>query len=147
LIRNCYFTNHILLHGVGKEFMNSEYHGIILNISQKDKSIFHRLQVIGIKKVLLGLITAYKIRIDSNQISETIANIQGNMAVNIGPFKQGFYAHFYRDNELIIAYKDKLFNITTDHATWTEAILYGKSLNIAERQLDFMPCKFENETY
>jgi hypothetical protein len=127
--------------------MSGEYHGIILNISQKDKLIFHRLQVIDSKKALLGLIRVCKIRIDSNQIEEVIANIQGNMTRNIGPFKQEFYAHFYKDNELIIAYKDKLFKVTPDHATWAEAISYGKSLNIAEKQLDFIPCKFENETY
>lgn len=127
--------------------MSSEYHGIVLNISQKDKSIFKCLQVIGRKKALMGLITFYKIKIDLNQIDDVIRNIQSNMACSFGPIKQEFYAHFYRANELIIAYKDKLFNVTTDRTTWAEAISHGKSLNIMEKQLDFTPCKFEDETY
>ena len=127
--------------------MSGEYHGIVLNISQKDKSIFNRLQVIGKKKALMGLITFYKIKIDSHQIDDVIRNIQSNMARNFGPIKQEFYAHFYRNNELIIAYKDKLFNVTTDRTTWAKAISHGRSLNIMEKQLDFTPCKFEDETY
>ena len=127
--------------------MNNEYHGIVLSISQKDKSIFRGLQVIGSKKALLGLITFHKIRIDSRRIDEVIANIQVNMAGNIGPIKQEFYAHFYKDHDLIIVYRDKSFKVTTDRSTWAEAISYGRSLNILEKQLDFSPCTFEDETY
>jgi hypothetical protein len=127
--------------------MSGEYHGIVLNISQKDKSIFKRLQVIGRKKALMGLITFYKIKIDLYQIDDVIRNIQNNMVRSFGPIKQEYYAHFYKDNELIIAYKDKLFNVTTDRTTWAKAISHGKSLNIMEKQLDFTPCKFEDETY
>ena len=127
--------------------MSGEYHGIVLNISQKDKSIFKRLKVIGKKKAMMGLITFYKIKIDLYQIDDVITNIQSNMARNFGPIKQEYYAHFYKDNELIIAYKDKSFNVTTDRTTWADAITHGKSLNIVEKQLDFIPCKFEDETY
>jgi hypothetical protein len=127
--------------------MSDEYHGIVLNISQKDKSIFKKLEVIGSKRALLGLVTFYKIRIDSNQLDEVISKIQTNMSGHIGPVRQEFYAHFYKNNDLIIAYKDKLFRITTDRTSWVEAIAYGRSLNIVEKQLDFTPCKFEDETY
>ena len=127
--------------------MSDEYHGIVLSISQKDKSIFKGLQVIGSKKALLGLITFYKIRIDSHQIDNIITNIQGNMARNIGPIKQEFYAHFYKDTELIIVYRDKSFRVTTDQATWANAISHGRSLNILGKQLDFTPYRFEDETY
>jgi hypothetical protein len=130
-----------------EELMSGEYHGIVLNISQKDKSIFKRLDVIGNKRALLGLVIFYKIRIDLHQIDEVISIIQSNMGSNFGPIRQEYYAHFYKDNELIIAYKDKSFNVTTDRATWAEAISHGKSLNIVERQLDFAPFKFEDETY
>jgi hypothetical protein len=127
--------------------MSDEYHGIVLNISQKDKSIFKWLQVIGCRKALLGLITQYKIRIDLDQIEGLITDIQSNMANNIGPFKQEYYAHFYKDTELIIVYRDKSFKVTTDRSTWAEAVSYGRSLNILEKQLDFTPCKFAEETF
>jgi hypothetical protein len=127
--------------------MSDEYHGIVLNISQRDKSIFKRLQVLGSKRAMMGMVTFYKIGIDLHQIDEVISKIQANMNSNIGPVRQQFYAHFYRDSEMIIAFKNKAFKVTTDPTTWAEAIRYGKSLNIAEKQLDFTPCKFEDETY
>lgn len=127
--------------------MSNEYHGIVLNISQKDKTIFKRLQVIGSRKALLGLITFYKIGIDLDKIGEVIKDIQSNMASNFGPIRQEFYAHFYKDTELVIVYRDKLFNVTTDRETWAEVISYGRALNILEKQLDFTPCTFEDETY
>lgn len=127
--------------------MSDEYHGIVLSISQKDRSIFKGLQVIGAKRALLGLVTFYKIRIDLRELDEVVSKIQANMSSNFGPVSQQFYAHFYRDNELIIAFRDKSFKVTTDRTTWAEAIAYGRSLNIVEKQLDFTPCRFEDETY
>lgn len=52
---------------------SNEYHGIIVNISQKDKSIFKKFQIIGIKKVLFGLIILYKVRVCNNEINDVIA--------------------------------------------------------------------------
>ena len=51
-----------------------------------------------------------------------------------------WYAHFWNDDSdsMIIVYKDKLFSITKSNpATWTEAIAYGKELNIPEEQFNF----------
>lgn len=127
--------------------MNDKYHGIVINVSQKDKSIFNGLRIIGSKKLFLGIIKFYKIEVDSRQKDEVIASLQKNMSNNLGPFKQEFYAHFYRGTELIIVYRDKTFCVTTEEATWKEAIEHGRSLGIAEKQLDFKPCKFEEETY
>jgi hypothetical protein len=58
-----------------------------------------------------------------------------------------FYCHFYRDDELIVVFKKKMFRVKTDPATWQEVITYGKSMGIPAKQLDFQPCRFDDETY
>jgi hypothetical protein len=60
---------------------------------------------------------------------------------------QEYYAHFYRGRELIIVYRDRVFRVTTDPATWKAAIEHGRELGIAERQLDFSPHRVEDERY
>ena len=126
---------------------HNEYHGIIVNLSQKDKSIVKNLNVIGRKRVLFGLITLYKISVNENAIDKVIIEVQKNMNDRILFKKQEFYAHFYRNNELIIVFRDKIFKVTPDPTTWGEAVRHGRLLNIADGQLDFIPNRFEDETF
>lgn len=127
--------------------MDSDYHGIIMNHSQKDKSIFEKLNVIGKKNVFLGLVVFYKIKVDEDALNHTIKIIQENMASKLFFKKQEYYAHFYRNDELIIVFRNKIFNVTPDKNTWLDVVEYGKSLKITEKQLDFIPNRIENETY
>jgi hypothetical protein len=69
------------------------------------------------------------------------------MARKILFLKQEFYAHFYRDNGIIIVFKEKIFNVTVDKNTWKAAINYGKTININEKQLYFIPNRFEDEEF
>jgi len=116
------------------------YHGIIIDKSQKDKSIFERLKILGSKTSSKGWIL-YKIEVNPEEINKIIQELQQNMIS--GPY----YCHFYRNNELIVVFKEKIFRITPDKSTWKEAIEYGRSSGIPEKQLDFYPCKIEDETY
>jgi hypothetical protein len=118
----------------------NKYHGIIVNISQKDKSIFDELKILSSKKSSKGWIL-YKIEVDQEKIEKVIKKLQQNME------PEPFYCHFYRDDELIVVFKEKVFRIMPDKSTWKEAIEYGKFLGIPEKQLDFFPCKIEEETY
>lgn len=61
--------------------------------------------------------------------------------------RQEFYAHFYRNDELIIVFRDRVFRITPDKATWGEAREHGRQLGIIEKQLDFIPNRFMDEIY
>ena len=114
------------------------YHGIIVNVSQKDKSIFDRLKIIGEKKSLGWIL--YKVEVKPGEIKKKIKEFQENMV-------EGFYFHFYINNELIVVFNKKVFYAKTDKSTWDGIIEYGKSLKIPEKQLDFFPCKEEDETY
>ena len=123
------------------------YHGIIVNLSQKNKSIFKRLNIVGVRKVLFGIIKIYKIDTSEKEINELIQEIQMNMSKSILMINQEFYAHFYRKNELIIIYRNKIFSVTMDKKTWEEAIKYGRSIGIKEKQLDFIPNRIEDENF
>ena len=124
-----------------------EYHGIVMDASQKDKSIFERLDVIGRKKVALGAVCVVKLRVKSADLEKTISDLRANMADRFLALFKNFYVHFYRGDEVIAAFKDKVFHMTTNKSTWNEAIVHGRGLGIPERQLDFFPCRIGDETY
>jgi len=115
-----------------------EYHGILVDMSQKDKSIFNNLKILGQRKA--GGWVLYKIGVDPKKINKTLEQLQENMV-------DGFYFHFYKDEELIVVFKEKIFKVSIDKSTWKEIIGYGKSLKIPEKQLDFYPCRIEDEKY
>ena len=118
--------------------MNKMYLGYIIDKSQRDKNIFSQLTISNQKKVWLGFITIYEIKVNADDINSLIRKLQENMVTHIAFVKQEFYVHFYCENELIVVFKEKVFHITTDKITWTEAIAYGRSLGIREKQLDFL---------
>lgn len=117
-----------------------EYHGIVIHESQKYKSIFKNLRILGERIAKDEKRTLYKIAVGAEGLENTILFLQNNML-------PGYYFHLYRNGELIVAFKEKIFRINTDKSTWKEAIEYGKSLGIPENQLDFFPCHIEDETY
>ena len=126
---------------------NKEYHGIIINISQRDKSIFKTIDILGKRKYLFGLLILYKVKVASNKLADVIKALQNNLSDRILFKKQEFYFHFYRDNELIIVFRDEIFKVSPDKSTWLEAIAHGRQLKIADKQLDFIPNRFEDENY
>ncbi len=114
------------------------YHGIIVDESFKDKEELKKLKIIGSKKS--GAWVLYKISFPSSSLNRVIKFIQKNM-------KERYYAHVYLDKRLIVIFKKKIFNITTDKASWKDAIKCGFNIGIPEKQLDFCPCRIEDETY
>ena len=126
---------------------NKDYHGILIKQSQRNKFIFKQMNIIGKKKVFFGFVVLYKISASPEKLDDLIQSIQENMAKRMLFAFQEFYAHFYRDSELIVVFRDKVFHMTTEKSSWEDAIAYGKSLGIIEKQLDFTPNRIEDETY
>ncbi|MBN1532921.1 MAG: hypothetical protein JXA20_09685, partial [Spirochaetes bacterium] len=108
----------------------SEYHGIIVSLSQRDRSIFKRLEIVGRKRVLFGLVTLYKVRVRHEALEAVIRELQGNMARGVLFRRMEFYAHFYREHELVIVFREKTFAVSPDPATWTGALAFGRTLGI-----------------
>ena len=115
-----------------------EYHGILVDVSQKNKSIFNNLKILGQKKAWGWIL--YKIGVEPKKFDKTLKQLQENMV-------EGFYFHFYKNEELIVVFKEKIFKVKTDKSSWKDIIKYGKSLKIPEKQLDFYPCRVVDEKY
>jgi len=119
-----------------------EYHGIVIDKSLKDKKIIKKLNVIGSKKSTSNKLLQLKISFPEEKLNEMIKFIQENLVT-----KEKYYAHFYKGNEVIVIFKDKVFYVSTDKSTWKPIIHYGLSLKIPREQLDMKPCRIEDETY
>ena len=114
------------------------YTGYIIDKSQRDKKIFKNMVITNRKTTWLGLVIIYEVQVDADYIDLMIKKLQDNMVTHIGFIKQEFYIHFYCGEELIVVYRDKVFHITADKTTWTEAVEHGRKLGIIEKQLDFL---------
>lgn len=117
---------------------DKNYIGYIIDKSQKDKKIFEKLKITNQKTIWLGLITIYEVEVREKELDKVIKQLQRNMSDHIGLKKQEFYLHFYNHDELIVVYRFKKFTATSDKFTWQEAQNYGRSLGIADKQLDFL---------
>ena len=84
--------------------------------------------------------TLLRVGVDEKSIDKVVKLIQHNLFPK-------YYAHFYKRNELIVIFPKKIIRMTTSKKTWNEAVEYGKSVGIPAEQLDFFPCRVEDETY
>mgnify|MGYP001585157304 CR=1 FL=1 len=49
-----------------------------------------------------------------------------------------YYAHFWNGDNVLVVFRNKQFEIKySDKVTWRDAIEYGKSIGIPDKQLDF----------
>lgn len=96
------------------------------------------MKITNQKTIWLGLITIYEVEVREKELDKVIKQLQRNMSDHIGLKKQEFYLHFYNHDELIVVYRFKKFTATSDKSTWQEAQNYGRSLGIADKQLDFL---------
>lgn len=118
----------------------TEYHGIIIKEGLKDPSILGKMKILGRKRT--GEWTLLRVKVNENKIKEAIRSVKKNLLTN-----PVYYTHFYRDEELIVVFPEKVFHLTPNKETWKPAVEYGKSVGIPEEELDFKPCRFAEETY
>ncbi|WP_448060794.1 hypothetical protein [Cellulomonas hominis] len=50
-----------------------------------------------------------------------------------------WYAHFFRDDRLVVVSSDRVFIVTTDDGSWSDVVEYGRRRGIPDEQLDFEP--------
>lgn len=120
--------------------MTDEYHGNLLDTEFKDPSFLNRFRIFAKRKSERNPWTMYGVIVPSERIEDVIKETQENLLTNAP-----YYAHFYKDGELIIVYKERVFRVTSDRLSWGEAIEYGRSLRIPDDQLVFAPNRFEDE--
>lgn len=115
------------------------YLGIIVDHSFKNKEYVRKLQVLASRSI--GSWRLLLIEVEEEKLAEQIQSLQENM-VDIQV--KCWYAHLFRQQELIVVYQDRMFPVTVQPNTWGEAIQYGLANGIPEEQLDFQPC-FKSE--
>lgn len=120
--------------------MTLEYHGNFLDTEFKDPIFLNKFKVFAKRKSERNPWTMCGVVVPEDKIEEVIQEVQANLLPNTP-----YYAHLYRDDELIIVFKEKVLRVTTDKSTWGEALEYGSSLGIPENQLDFAPVTFQDE--
>jgi hypothetical protein len=129
--------------GLGPERNTSaEYHGIIIRESLVDQSVLNVVRILGQRKG--GEWTLLRVAVASRRIEGTINRMQQELKVVDGV---PFYAHFYRKEELIVVFPRRVFRMKPERGTWGPAVSYGRSLGIPDDELDFNPCRFEDETF
>lgn len=119
----------------------SEYHGIVIKESLKDQSVLNKTKILGRKKSVKW--TLLRVSVNENKINEVVGLVQKSLVTE--PAR--YYAHFYREGKLVVVFPKKIFFLTPKMETWRPAVDYGKSLGIPEKELDFKPCRFEEETF
>jgi phosphoribosylformylglycinamidine (FGAM) synthase PurS component len=80
----------------------SEYHGIIIKEGLKDHSILGQMKILGMKRT--GEWTLLRVEVSENKIDEVVKIVRRNLLTN-----PVYYAHFYRDEELIVVFPKKSF--------------------------------------
>jgi hypothetical protein len=118
----------------------SEYHGIIIKEGLKDQSVLNTMKILGQKKGRQW--TLLRVSVNENKIDEVVGLVQKSLVT-----EPTFYAHLYRERRLIVIFPKKIFYLTPKKETWKSAIDYGKSVGVTEKELDFKPCRFEEETF
>lgn len=120
--------------------MSQNYHGIILDAEFKDPKFADQFQIFAKRRSRNNPWILYGVAVEPSKIKKIIRQIQENLKINAP-----YYAHFYRDGELIVVFKEKVFRITQDKSTWANAQKYGRSLGIPKEQLNFFCVSFNKE--
>lgn len=122
--------------------MLSEYHGIVIKEGLRDQTALKNMRILGQKKSPDW--TLLKVGVDCSEIEDVVRLVQANLiTVDTVPF----YAHFYRGEELIVIFPERIFHITPDRGTWDPVVNYGNSKGIPAKEMDIRPCRFEEENY
>jgi hypothetical protein len=122
--------------------MEREYHGIVIKESLSDQSVLKAMTLLG-EQHSDGW-TLLRVEIGGARIDEVLKRVKASLLTEDGV---PYYAHFYRGDELIVVFPEKVFYVTPNTETWRTVVDYGVSKGIPRDQMDIKPCRVEDETY
>lgn len=106
----------------------SVYTGIIIEESLIDSKYINGIEITKTEIAHKGKWTLRTVNITKEKIQYLSSKIKSN----------SYYMHFWDNRNIILAFKDKIFEIDyDDKGTWKNAIDYGISIGIPKEQLDF----------
>ncbi len=112
----------------------ADFLGIVIDQSLLNKDFINHMDVVARRQV--GAWGFLLVSVPKQEMHTRIAALQQSM-VDIK--EGGWYAHFFRDDELIVVYQDRVFHTTVDPETWSPSIQHGLNNGIPREQLDFTP--------
>jgi hypothetical protein len=86
-----------------------EYHGIIVKQGLRGPSILSKMETLGKKKA--GKWVLLRVSVSESRIKEVIGLVQKCLVK-----EPAYYAHFYQE-ELIVVFPEKIFQLTPDKRT------------------------------
>lgn len=109
------------------------YTGTIVEESLIDNRYLNNLSIIGVRISSTDIAAdrwhMYKVTITEDQIKD--------LANQLKP--EQWYMHFWNGDDVIAVFPGKVFRFNySDKTSWSDAVNYGKSINIPEEQLDFL---------
>jgi hypothetical protein len=105
------------------------YKGTIVENSLADRNILKRVKIIKTWQSEDWILQ--DVLAEETQLEEL------GKALSDGPWYMNFWIP--DSDEMKVVYKNKVFDLKiSDKSTWSEAIVYGKSIGIPEEQLDFV---------
>ncbi len=115
-----------------KGFLNKDYKGTIIEESLEDNIVLNDFDIIGFKITDDAIFSErwhlYTVKVSKEEIEKLSKMI-----------KSGWYAHFWKDRNIIVVFKNKIFEFNyDDKSSWQPAIEYGLSVGIPKEQLDFL---------
>jgi len=116
--------------------LTDTWKGVIISESLKEPSLINRFEVFRarISKKDLDLGGGEQGRWHLYYVHATDSQINALLRL----VKPGWYCHFWRDDDLVVVFHRKKFSmLTTDKSTWKDAVAYGRSVGIPEKELDF----------
>jgi len=117
------------------------YRSILLDAEFTSPDFIKKWKELGKKHSRTNPWWLFKVEVPEDKLEELISEGQKLL---VG---KAYYFHAYRQNELIVVFPEKVFRVTPNKDSWGEMVKYGISLGIPEEQLDFKPCRFEDEEY
>ncbi len=74
------------------------------------------------------------VAVPANALDEHLRALQNAMRSD-----EPWYAHYFRDDQLIVAFKDAVISVGVDPSTWEPAVGHGLARGVPRKQLDFKP--------
>jgi len=112
--------------------MNHGYLGVIVEQCLRDTSVLSRFDILARKQPRSWAWVL--VAVAAEGLTEHIKLLQGYMVVD-----DTWYAHYFAGDELVVVYREAVFTVTCDPATWAPAVEFGTLHGIPPEQLDFHP--------
>jgi hypothetical protein len=107
-----------------------DYLGVVVRESLRDPSLTP--PVIASKRGAQW--TLLLVRIQPQELHRELEAVRSNLDRT-----DRWYSHFFRDDELVVVFRDEVFWVSTDPATWGRVFQHGRDRGAPDDQLDLSP--------